>query len=166
MPEASEGKTPPQMASALFWPVGVSCTLSSPQTGQLSHQCCSLVKTEAEPQAFCTPRRKAGSGWLYPREAVLFLAENHASQTSVRQADCSPGLSWAPHLSCYYLSNQPLLSVLPLISRWQQTQQQRQLQAGGSRASCVFDDLESWQTQLIWRAHKGSAQAAAKRQHV
>lgn len=111
------------------------------------------------------PRRKAHSAWLRPGEGGLFPAKNHASHTSVQQADCSPELSWASAPAVPASETSPP-SVLPLSPRWQQTQQEGPPQAGGSQASCVFDELESWQAQLMWTAHAGGVQAAARSQPV
>lgn len=122
--------------------------MSSPHTGQLSYQCCSLVKTGQSPKLpSCTPRREAENGPPYPGDAVLFPAQSQAPQTSVRRADC-PGLSRACTAAVPVSASGPS-SVPPLMSRWQQTQQRRQLQARGSQASRA---LESWQTQRIYTA--------------
>ena len=94
------------------------------------------------------PRGKAHSAWLYPGEDGLFLAKNHASQMSVQQADCSPELSLASAPAVPASATGPP-SVLPQSPRWQQEQQERQPQPGGAQASCVLDELESWQAQLM-----------------
>lgn len=103
------------MASDLLCPVGVTCTLRSPQTGQGSHQSHHLSELRQSPMLpTCLGGGLIGGGCnqrCYP-------------------VPCSkariPKSVQAVHPSCSCLSNQPLL-VLPLTSRWQQTQQQRQL---------------------------------------
>ena len=134
-------------------PWAFQLSLSSSQTGQWSHQ--NWAK------APCFQHAKTGSGWLYPRDAMLSLAPNHASPKSVQPTDCSSGLSGLSTPAVPAAATSPFSCTL-----WYPDGSRRSSKGGFSQAAprpmmCLIKQ-KAQQTQPIWRAHQGSAQASHK----
>lgn len=148
MAEAAKGKGPPQMAKALHCSAGV---LSAPPTGPTlgdAHCSCS-----------CVLRRKDRVPGYDPRCCFVPFPKpcisNECAASRLR-----PRTPRAP-AQLFCLGSRP-----SLCSDIQMAAATAAQAAPGPRllASCVFDELESWQTRLICGAHTGSAQAARKSQ--
>lgn len=108
MSGALEGKSRPQMGNALLCPFGVTCTLNSPQTGQLSRQSHSLVKTRPKPTLpACQEGSQTVAGCLLETQFCSLPKTMHLKRVCSKQiaARDSPG----PLPQLFLLGNQPRL---------------------------------------------------------
>ena len=116
-------------------------------------------------KAPCSLYAKADGGWLCRRDAILILAPNHAFQKSVQQADCSSGLSRPSTPAAPASATGPFLRSL-----WYPDGSGRGSKGSSSQAAprppVYLINQRAQQRQLIWRAHKGSAQATTECRRV